>query len=87
MLSFSRITFWFAIAGWISAQTVSYEGQPAVVISNGKVSVTVLEQGATLASVTLPGESGAPDPLWNPVRLARENGRTAQFSGAFGHFV
>ena len=87
MLSFRPAAFWFAVAGLVSAQTLSFEGQPAIMISNGRVSVTVLEQGATLASVTLSAESGAPDPLWNPVRLARENGRSAQFNGAFGHFV
>ena len=87
MLSFRRAVFWFATAGLACAQTVSFEGQPAIVISNGRVSVTVLEQGATLASVTLPGDSGALDPLWNPIRLARENGRSVEFNGAFGHFV
>src|SRR3984893_6119766 len=87
MLSFRPAAFWFAAAGLASAQTVSFEGQPAIVISNGRVSITVLEQGATLASVTLPVAHVAPDPLWNPIRLARENGRSAQFNGAFGHFV
>jgi len=87
MLSFRRAAFWFAITGLASAQKVVFEGKPAIVISTGRVSVTVLEQGATLASVTLPGDAGAPDPLWNPIRLARENGRTAQFNGAFGHFL
>jgi hypothetical protein len=87
MLSFKHAAFWVAVAGLASAQKVPFEGQPAIVISNGRVSVAVLEQGATLASVTLPSDAGAPDPLWNPVRLARENGRTAEFNGAFGHFV
>src|ERR1700719_1514196 len=87
MLSFRRAAFWFVVAGLASAQTVSFEGQPAIVISNGRVSVTVLEQGATLASVTIPGDAGVVDPLWNPIRLARENGRPAEFNGAFGHFV
>jgi len=87
MLSFRRMTFWLAVAGVASAQTVSFEGQPGIVISNGRLSVTILEQGATLASVTLPADPVVPDPLWNPVRLARENGRPGQFNGAFGHFV
>src|ERR1700686_501611 len=87
MLSYRPAAFWFAAIGLVSAQTVSFEGQPAIVISNGRVSVTVLEQGATLASVTLPSDAGAADPLWTPVRLGRENGRTAEFNGAFGHFV
>jgi hypothetical protein len=87
MVSFRLAVFWFAAAAVPLAQTVSFEGRPAIVISNGRVSFTVLEQGATLASVTLPGDAAAPDPLWNPVRLARENGQPAEFNGAFGHFV
>src|SRR5438445_7416339 len=87
MLNFRRLAFWFVVAGLASAQTGSFEGRPAIGISSGKVSITVLEQGATLASVTLAGDADVPDPLWNPVRLARENGRSAQFGGAFGHFV
>ena len=87
MPSCSRPALWFALAGLAFAQTASFEGQPGIVISNGRISVTVLEQGAILASVTLSGEQGAPDPLWNPIRLARENGRSAEFNGAFGHFV
>src|ERR1700676_1638344 len=87
MLSFRRVAFWFAAAGLASGQRVAFEGQPAIVISNGRVSVTVLEQGATLASVTLASDAGTPDPLWNPIRLARENGRSVEFNGAFGHFV
>ena len=87
MLSFHRAVFWVAAAGLASAQTVSFEGQRGIEISNGRISAKVLEQGATLASVTLPGDPGAPDPLWNPIRLARENGRSAQFNGAFGHFI
>jgi hypothetical protein len=87
MLSFRRAAFWFGIAGLASAQTASFEGQPAIVISNGRITATVLEQGATLASVVLPSDPGAPDPLWNPIRLARENGRPVEFNGSFGHFV
>lgn len=87
MLNLSRVACWFVAAGLAFAQKSSFEGQPAFVLSNGRIGVTVLEQGATLAGVTLPGDTGALDPLWNPIRLARENGRAAEFNGAFGHFV
>lgn len=87
MLSFRRVAFWFAVAAYPSAQTTVFEGQSAIVLSTGRVSLTVLEQGATLASVVLVSDPSAPDPLWNPIRLARENGRTVDFNGAFGHFV
>ena len=84
---FKCAAFWFVFAGLASAQTASFEGQPAIVISNGRLNVTVLKQGAALASIIIPSDPSAPDPLWNPIRLARENGRREQFSGAIGHFV
>src|ERR1051326_5486253 len=87
MPSFTRVSFWIAVIGYASAQTTAFEGQSAIVLSNGRLSVTLLEQGATLASVVLTSDHDAPDPLWNPIRLARENGRAVDFNGAFGHFV
>ncbi len=84
---FRHVAFWVALLGYASAQTAVFEGQSAIVLSNGRLTLTVLEQGATLASVVLASDPGAPDPLWNPIRLARENGRPVNFNGAFGHFV
>ena len=75
------------IAAAALAQTELFERQSAINLTNGHLKLTVLTQGATLASITLPSDSAAPDPLWNPVRLARENGRPVEFNGAFGHFV
>ena len=74
MPSFKRVVFSVAVAAYASAQTTVFEGQSAIVLSNDRVSVTVLSGRVTLASVTLASEPRAPNPLWNPSRLARETG-------------
>jgi len=64
-----------------------FEEQAAFTISNGALELTLLTQGATIAGVTLANEAEKLNPLWNPVRMARELGNPARFSGHLGHFV
>lgn len=81
-----------AAAAALSAQTgirdVAFEGQDAIVLANGKLDVTVLPFGSVLAGVVLSDDADKLNPLWNPLRLAREAGRGggAAFNGIFGHF-
>src|SRR5207248_8064943 len=50
--------------------------------------LTILNQGATLASLTMAADPDKLSPLWNPVRMARELGTPqAAFNGTAGHFV
>jgi hypothetical protein len=70
-----------------SAQTTTYEERPAQLLSNGKLNVTVMDTGAILGSVTIASDPSAPNPLWDPARLARENGRQSNPGGAMGQFV
>jgi hypothetical protein len=65
----------------------TYEGLDATVLSNGRLELTVLTQGSTIASVVITDGAEKLNPLWNPLRLAREAGRTAEFNGSLGHFV
>jgi hypothetical protein len=67
--------------------TGTFEGQEATILSNGRLELTVLHQGSVIASVVLADDGDKLNPLWNPLRLARDAGRAAEFSGAFGHFV
>ena len=72
------------------AQTTTYEGQPAVVLGNDKLQLTVLTQGGALASVVLADDPQQLNPYWNSARLNREAGRppaTGPFSGQMGHFL
>ncbi len=69
------------------AQQVAFEGQAAVLLSNDKLEVTVTTLGSTLASIVMADDPEKLNPLWNPIRIAREQGRQANFSGSAGHFV
>jgi hypothetical protein len=64
-----------------------YEGQPSVTLSTGRLALTVLVQGSTVADLVLADDSEKISPFWNPVRMNRELGRTAPAGGAEGHFV
>ncbi len=64
-----------------------FEGASAIVISNDKLALTILKQGSTFASLVLAADGGKLNPLWDPVRMARELGRTAPTTGSLGHFV
>jgi hypothetical protein len=66
---------------------ITFENQPALLLSNGALELTVLPQGSTFASVVLPDDPEKISPLWNPLRLAREAGQKNLFDSALGHFV
>ncbi len=44
-------------------------------------------KGSTLASIVLKEDPEKLNPLWNPMRMARESGRPAHFDGGAGLFV
>lgn len=64
-----------------------YEGTPSLTPSNGRLTLTVLVKGSTVAGLVLADDAEKLSPYWNPVRMARELGRTAPADGALGHFV
>ncbi|MDZ4802659.1 MAG: hypothetical protein SGI92_31240 [Bryobacteraceae bacterium] len=55
-----------------------FRGKPAVTIANDKIEITVLRQGAALASIVLRDDPSKLNPLWTPEQ--RPN-------GGFGHFI
>lgn len=68
----------------------TYENRPATVFGNNKVVFTVLPQGTTIASVILRDDVQVVNPLWNPLRMARELGAKAESTTrgtGFGHFL
>ena len=67
-------------------QDTTFEGRPALELANNRLKLTVLPQGAIMANLVMADDLAKLSPLWNPVKLARDTGRTANFSGAFGHF-
>jgi hypothetical protein len=68
-------------------QPATFEGQPALTLSNNKLQMTVTLQGSAIASLVMTDDADKLSPLWNPMRLAREVGRESPFSGTLGHFV
>jgi hypothetical protein len=78
-----------ATACCVAAQTkTTWNDNPAFTLSNGLIEVTVLPAGATMTSVTLAGEKDKINPLWDPVRFARESGTPFRGNPAnVGHFL
>jgi hypothetical protein len=79
----------FALAVFASAQTkTTWEEFPGYTLSNGMVDVTVLTTGGTIASIVLSGDKDKLNPLWDPIRFARETGKPYRRSGAgVGQFL
>lgn len=74
-----------ASAAPLSADT--WEGTPSLTLSNDRLKITILQRGASVADMLLVDDPEKLSPLWNPVRMSRELGRTAQPSTGVGHFV
>ena len=71
----------------IAQESVIFEGMRAFRISNGRLAVTILEQGGAIASVTIVSDAQHRNPLWEPIRLAREAGDKPAFGPSMGHFL
>jgi hypothetical protein len=66
-----------------STQETTFAGQPATLLSNDKLQVTIMTQGGAIASVVLADDSQKRNPMW-----AGGAGRPgATFTGILGHFV
>src|SRR6266852_3955967 len=68
-------------------QKGSFEGQPTVVLANDKLALSIWERGGAMVDLVLKDDPEQINPLWNPVRLARELGQTRNAGGPAGHFV
>jgi hypothetical protein len=69
------------------ADLPTFEGRPAVRLANDKLEITVLPQGAMIASLVLKDDPTATSPLWNPARMAREANLRSPFGDVTGHFL
>ena len=78
----------FSLTIAVAAQEKAvFEGQPAVRLSNDKLELTVLPEGGAMVQLALVGDAERINPLWNPIRLAREAGLKPPTSFSRGHFV
>jgi hypothetical protein len=77
-----------AMASVLLAKVGDFEGQPAVVLSNGKLELTVTLTGANLANLALLEDPARFSPYWNTARAIRLAGGTPpNEAGVFGHFL
>jgi len=82
------LAFLLAAAGSLFAKITDFEGNPAVVLSNGKLEMTVLLSGSTIADIVLVDDPERFSPLWNAARAARlSGGPAAKVDSAMGHFL
>lgn len=64
-----------------------FHGQPALILANGKIELSVLPNGGSLARLVMQDDSEQMNPLWDAVRAGAEAGRTPRPGGAMGHFT
>jgi hypothetical protein len=64
-----------------------FEGLPALDFSNDRLTLTMLADGGAFGQILLRDDAGKINPLWNPMRFARENGQKSQPGNFRGHFV
>ena len=75
----------FAVTVWQvreALKNTTYEGRPAIVLSNGTLELTVTLQGGTFANLILKDDPEKLSPLWK-----RELGTTPLATNVGGHFV
>ncbi len=77
-----------AMVSALFAKVSDFEGNRAVVLSNGKIEMTVLLSGATIANLALLDDPDRLSPLWNAARAARLAGSQAtKVNSVMGHFL
>lgn len=64
-----------------------FEGMPGWLLSNGAADMVILEQGASIAKITIAADKDSVNPLWDPLRVNREAGRRPRPTGSTGHFL
>ena len=75
-----------SFAAFAQRQTI-FEGRAGVEMSNDKLALVILTKGGALASVVLRDDPGRLNPMWNPLRMARDSGTLRRRGVGSGHFV
>ena len=87
MIKRSQLLILFLACGSVasaqSTQETTFAGQPATLLSNDKLQVTIMTQGGAIASVVLADDAKKQNPMWSGG--AGRPGST--FTGILGHFV
>jgi hypothetical protein len=70
----------FSLTILLLAETVDFDGRPAIVLRNDKIELTILLRGATLANLVIREDSEKLSPYWNTERALRAAGSSPQRS-------
>ena len=81
------VLFFCFTATALGQQNTVFEDRPALVLSNGTIELTVLNEGGAMAQIVLAADKEKINPLWNPYWIARQAGQKPPTSFARGHFV
>ncbi len=71
----------------LAQRPVEFEKRPGLALENDKLSLTVLTDGGAFASLLLRDDPERMNPMWEPIRMAREDGAAPGFGFSMGHFV
>ena len=78
----------FVLTTAVFAQrTVDWEGRPGVVLENDQLELITLTKGGAFVSLRLKSDAKKTNPMWDPIRMARETGGPSRFGESLGHFV
>ena len=80
------ISFFIGLAVFAQERTV-FEGRESLVLSNDRISLTVVPEGGAMAAIVLAADSEKINPLWNPQWIAREAKVNPPTNPYRGHFV
>jgi hypothetical protein len=76
-----------AVSTLVAQERIVFEGLPAIVLSNDKLTLSVVPEGGAMASLTLAADKEKLNPLWNPYWIAREAKLNRPTNLYRGHFV
>ena len=71
----------------VAQERIVFEELPAIVLSNDKLTLSVVPEGGAMASLTLAADKDKLNPLWNPYWIAREAKLNRPTNFYRGHFV
>ena len=71
----------------MAAEQATFEGAPAIAFGNEKLELLILPQGSSIASIMLRDDPKKTNPMWNPARMSREEGRKSSVGPGTGHFL
>jgi hypothetical protein len=76
------------VAGILPAQqTVDFEQRKGLLLQNDRIELITLAQGGAFVSLVLKDDPEKMNPMWNPIKSARDLGKPSRFGSSLGHFV